>query len=69
MVWSSFTKKSSEKVEKVQKRMFNLIQLHSFKYHDKLKKAKLLTLQTRRIQHRLMTMYKMKFNHIDLRTF
>ena len=40
--------------------------LRPLRYQDKLKKAKLLTLQTRRIQHKLTFMHKMKFNNIDM---
>ena len=47
--------------------MLNLIrELQPFDYQEELKKAKLLTLQTRRLQHKLITMHKMKFGHFDL---
>ena len=47
--------------------MLHLIrELRPLNYQQKLKKAKLLTLQTGSIQSQLITMHKMKFNHLDL---
>ena len=52
IICSPYTKKNNEKIEKIQKRMLNLVRdLRPLNYQEKLKKAKLFTLQTRRVPH------------------
>ena len=56
-----------QKIERIQKKMCKLIyDLRSLTYQEKLKKLKLLTLRTRRIQHQLTLVFKMKNKIIDL---
>ena len=67
LIWSPKFKKDEEKIERVQKRMCNLMcGLPSLSYLDKLNKVNMSTLKARRIQHQLLFMFKMKKNVIDL---
>ena len=67
-IWSPHTKKNEKIIEKVQKRMCNLIygSHSSLSYQEKLKSAGLLSMKTRRLKHDLISVYKMKNNLIDL---
>ena len=68
VIWSPISIKYNEKIEKVQKKMFKqMTDLRNLSYQAKLLKANLLSLHARRIQHQLVTMYKMKNGLIDLR--
>ena len=66
-IWSPYTKKNIKKIEKVQKRMCNIIYgARSMSYSQKLKKSNLLSLQVRRIKDQIINVYKIKHNLMDL---
>ena len=67
VIWSPYNIKYDEKIEKVQKKMFRLMKdCKDLSYQSKFKKMNLLSLRARRIQHQLVTMYKIKNGLIDL---
>ena len=68
VIWSPYTKKNENTVEKIQKRMCNLIYgtRNSLSYQDKLKLSNLLSLRARRIRNSLIMLFKMKNKMIDL---
>ena len=67
IIWSPYTKKYVNKIEKIQIKFCKLVSdFRDLSYQHKLKKAKLLSLRARRIQHQLITMFKMKNNLVDL---
>lgn len=54
-------------MERIQKSMHHLIkEFRPLNYRQKLKKVKLLTLESRRIQDQLTVMHEMKFYNIHL---
>lgn len=66
-IWSPGSKKNDKLLEKVQKKMCNILYgKRSSNYEDKLKKAGLLSLRARRIRDQLITVYKLKNGLIDL---
>ena len=68
VIWSPSTTKYNDKLEMVQKKMFRLMSdFKNLHYQEKLIKVNLLSLRERRIQHQLITMFKMKNNLVDLR--
>ena len=67
IIWSPYTIKNDKIIEKVQKRMCNLIYgISSTTYDEKLKKANLLSLRARRIKHQLINAFKIKNKMTDL---
>jgi hypothetical protein len=68
IIWSPYTSKNEKIIEKIQKRMCNLIygKRSSINYQEKLKQAGLLSLKARRIKHDLISVYKMKNNLMDV---
>ena len=67
-IWSPHTIKNEKIIEKVQKRMCNIIygKRSSASYQEKLKQAGLLSLKARRLKHDLILVYKMKNNLMDV---
>ena len=69
VIWSPITKKYDQRIERIQKKMINLLRdvhLERQSYEDKLKKIKLMSLRARRIQQQLTVMFKMKKGLIGL---
>ena len=67
IIWSPYTKNNDKLIEKIQKRMCNILYgARSSNYQEKLKKAGLLSLRARRIRDQLINVYKLKNKMIDL---
>ena len=67
VIWSPYMEKYDHQIERIQMRMFKLMNnVRSLSYKEKLKKANLLTLRARRIKHQLMIAFKIKNNDMDL---
>ena len=66
VIWSSYTKKGIEKLEKVQKRATKFILRTDDCYADRLKKLNLLSLEKRRLLADLTFLYKALHGIIDI---
>jgi hypothetical protein len=67
VVWCPYTQGSTDKIERVQRRMCRMLrELKGSSYQNQLKKLNILSLQARRLRNQLITIYKMRRGLINL---